>query len=141
MINNLLKKIFISIIIILIVSFVGSVPVNAQLKPLPTYDPAFLPAGNKVDVVPLSSLEDLFSNIIQISVYLVGLAAFVVFIGGGIKYITSGGDPKATQQAQQTITMSLAGLFLLAAAWLLLKFIENFTGVKVTIFQIPKALP
>lgn len=89
------------------------------------------------DVVTLCALETLFENIVRISVYLVGLAAFITFIVGGIKYLTSGGDPKGTQQAQQTITMAIAGLFLLAAAWLILKFIKDFTGVDVTVFKIP----
>jgi len=91
----------------------------------------------KDGVVTLCALEPLFENFIKISVYLFGLAAFIVFIGGGIKYLTSGGDPKGTQQAQQTITMSLAGLFLLAAAWLILNLIKEFTGVNVTIFELP----
>lgn len=103
----------------------------ADIKPLPTV------ADQTVDVIGLCALETLFSNIVQMSVYLVGLTAFVAFLVGSFKYMTSGGDPKATQQAQQTITMAIAGIVLLIAAWLILKFVKEFTGVDVTVFEIP----
>jgi hypothetical protein len=103
----------------------------AQIQPLPTV------ANAPVDVVGLCALETLFSNFVQISAYLVGLTAFVVFLGGAFKYMTSGGDPKGTQQAQQTLTMAIVGIVLLVAAWLILKFVSDFTGVNVTIFKLP----
>ncbi len=89
------------------------------------------------DVVGLCALETLFSNFVQMSAYLFGLAAFVAFLAGAFKYMTSGGDPKATQSAQQTITMSIAGIVLLVAAWLILSFVKEFTGVNVTVFKLP----
>lgn len=94
-------------------------------------------AKSPEDPVTLCALETLFSNFVQISAYLVGLAAFVAFLMGAFKYMASGGDPKGTQQAQQTITMAILGIVLLVAAWLILKFVKEFTGVNVTVFEIP----
>ena len=104
----------------------------AAIVPLPT-----VANTQSVDVVGLCALETLFGNIVQMSVYLVGLTAFVAFLAGAFKYMTAGGDPKSTQQAQQTITMAIAGVVLLVAAWLILKFVKDFTGVDVTVFSLP----
>lgn len=103
----------------------------ADIKPLP------IVANQAIDVVGLCALETLFSNIVQMSVYLVGLTAFVAFLVGSFKYMTGGGDPKATDQAKQTITMAIAGVILLVAAWLILSFVKEFTGVNVTVFELP----
>ena len=59
-----------------------------------------------------------------------------MFIVGGFKYVTSGGDPKKVQAAQATLTYAILGLVLALLAWFILVFIEKFTGVKVTEFRI-----
>jgi len=60
-----------------------------------------------------------------------------MFISGGFKYLTSGGNEKSVASASSTLTMAILGLVGIIASWLILKFIQNFTGVNVTIFQIP----
>lgn len=85
-----------------------------------------------------SDLEPIIGNIIRISVSLAGIALFVMLVLGGIQYLSSGGDPKATQQAKNTITYGIIGISLFALAWFALLFIERFTGVKVTTFTIPQ---
>lgn len=84
----------------------------------------------------LQQLEDLFQNIISVVVGLAFIATLVMLISAGFKYLTSGGEPKAIQQAHQTVTWTLLGILFLAIAWLVLQLIENVTGVKVTIFDI-----
>ena len=86
----------------------------------------------------LQDFEYVFSRILTIAVPFLGIAAFIVLIEGGFKYLTSGGDPKKTAGAQQTITYALVGLILLASVYIIFKLIESFTGVQVTIFNIPK---
>jgi len=61
-----------------------------------------------------------------------------MLIVGGFKYLTSGGDQKATASAQQTLTFAVVGLVLLVLAFLVFRLIEQFTGVNVTNFVIPQ---
>ncbi len=67
-----------------------------------------------------------------------GLAVFVMFLVGGFQYLTSMGDPKGAESAKNTLTYAVLGLVLVIAAWFIIQFIETFTGVTVTIFEIPK---
>jgi len=88
-------------------------------------------------VATIQGFECLFANILQIIVSVAGLAFFIMFIIGGFKYLTSGGDPKKTAAASSTLTMAIVGIVGVIASWLILLFIQNFTGVNVTIFSIP----
>jgi len=65
-----------------------------------------------------------------------GFLSFIALIVGGFRYITARGDPKAIAAAQSSITWAIAGLGLIIVAWLILLFIEKFTGVQVTIFKL-----
>lgn len=93
------------------------------------------------DVPTIQCLEIVFSNILFVAAGLAMLALFVMFLVGGFKYLTSGGDPKATAAAQQTLTYAILGLGLMAIAYLIFKIIESFTGVPVTTFTIPTGAP
>ena len=81
------------------------------------------------DVATIKSFETLFTNVIGIAITLIGLTTFAMIITGGIKYLTSGGDPKATETAQATITQGVIGLVLAVASYFILLGISNFTGV------------
>jgi len=69
---------------------------------------------------------------------LAGIAAFIMLIVGGFQFLTAGGDPKKTQAASSTLTYAIFGLVAVIAAWFILLFIEKFTGVRITDFDIPK---
>ena len=87
----------------------------------------------------LDQIEQVFSNVISVMVGLGFIAMLMLLVFAGFKYLTSGGEPKAIQAAHQTATWALLGVIFMAVAWLILQLIENFTGVKVTVFDI-KAL-
>jgi hypothetical protein len=61
----------------------------------------------------------------------------VVFITGGFKLLTAGGDAKKAGEAQQTITLGVVGIIVAIGAWFILRLIQQFTGVNVTEFVIP----
>jgi len=86
----------------------------------------------------ISDLEVVFSRILRMAIPAAGIAAFLMLIAGGFKYLTSGGDPKKSQEAQQTITYAIIGLILLVSAYIIINFISTFTGVPVGKFEIPK---
>lgn len=95
------------------------------------------------DVIPtqngaatLVGLETVFGNVVGILLGFAGIALFILLIVGGFKYITAGGDPKGVDSAKKTITYAIGGIVLIAAGYLILKFITQFTGVDVTQFKI-----
>lgn len=96
---------------------------------------------NGVEIPTIQCLEIVFGNILYVAVGLAVLALFVMFLVGGFKYLTSGGDPKATTAAKQTLTYAVLGLGLMAIAFLIFRIIESFTGVPVTTFSIPTGSP
>lgn len=91
------------------------------------------------EVATIQGLECVFSNVVSVVVSLAGLAVFIVLLVGGLKYLTSGGDPKAQEQAKNTMTYAVFGLVLIVAAYLILNFISTFTGIPGLLnFTIPK---
>lgn len=90
----------------------------------------------KTEAATLKDLEVIFRLILNIVVRLAGVAVFIFLIIGGFQYLTAGGDPKKSESAKNTITYAILGLGLLILAWFILRFIEIFTGIDVTIFKI-----
>lgn len=87
-------------------------------------------------VATIKGFECLFQNILQIVVGAAGLAFFAMFIVGGFKYLTSGGDSKKAAAASSTLTMAVIGVIGVIVSWLVLLFIKNFTGIDVTQFKV-----
>ncbi|MDP3955103.1 MAG: hypothetical protein Q8Q15_01940 [bacterium] len=90
----------------------------------------------KEKAAPLTDLEFIFERILNIATGFAVLAVFIMMVLGGFKLMTAGGDPKATESAKSTITYAIFGLVALVGIWLILKFVEVFTGVTVTKFVI-----
>jgi len=88
------------------------------------------------DVRTLGGLEDVFGRVVSVALGLGGVVLFVMLIAGGFQFITAGGEPQKLEQAKKTLTYAIAGIVLLAMAFLVLRFISNFTGVDVTQFKI-----
>lgn len=84
----------------------------------------------------LTEIEDIFSQFITVVVGLAFVALLVLLLWAGVKYITSGGEPKAVQAAHLIVTWALLGILFLAIAWLILQLIGAFTGVHVTVFDV-----
>ncbi|MDD2822585.1 MAG: hypothetical protein PHQ59_00755 [Candidatus Daviesbacteria bacterium] len=87
------------------------------------------PAGPK-------QLQELFMRIINLAAEAAFVVLLIMLVYAGIKFLTSGGDPKAIGAAGGTITWALLGILFMAIGWLLLLLIKNFTGVDVTQFCI-----
>ena len=84
----------------------------------------------------LDQFEAIVGNVISVIVGLGFIAMLVMVIMAGIKYLTSGGEPKAIQSAHQTLAWALLGLLFFALAWIILQLIHAFTGIDVTVFDI-----
>lgn len=55
------------------------------------------------------------------------LVTIAYIIWGGFDYIMSGEDPKKTAAARQKITNGVIGLIIVAATWIIFKFLVSFT--------------
>lgn len=86
----------------------------------------------------LQGLETVFESVVTSLLALGGIALFLMLLTGGFKYLTSGGDPKAVEGAQKTLTYAIGGLVLLAGSFMILRIIEQFTGANVINFTIFK---
>jgi len=85
----------------------------------------------------LTDILGVLKNIISILAPIAAIAFFIMFLVGGFKFVTSGGDPKAAGAARSTLTFALIGVLLVVASWLILSAIGQFTGVSVTNVSIP----
>ena len=84
----------------------------------------------------LSDLEFVFGNIVKASLGFAAIVLFLLLVTGGLKYLFSGGDPKAVDAAQKTITYAIGGLILILLSYAILLLIKTITGVDVTQFKI-----
>jgi len=96
------------------------------------------PIDNVEGVATLKGFEGIFANVIRLALGFAGIALFVMLLIGGLKYITSGGDPKAAESARKTITFAILGMVLVASAYLLLLLIGSFTGADIGNFVIER---
>ncbi len=87
------------------------------------------------------NLENIdFGGLVTIMVSFVlivaALAFFFIFVIGGIKWITSGGDKGKVESARSQITAGFIGLVIVFAAWAILDIIENFFDVNLRSFNL-----
>ncbi len=88
-------------------------------------------------IATIADLGTIFSNIVKSFLTFAGIVLFVFLLVGGFRYITSGGDPKAVDAAQKTITYAIGGLVVILLSFLVLVLIGNITGVtSITEFNI-----
>ena len=85
---------------------------------------------------PLTGLETIFANVLNVITVLAGFAVLLMLVIGAFRYMTAQGDPKAVGAARSTITWALVGLFFIIAAWFVVLFISQFTGLNLTNFCI-----
>lgn len=79
----------------------------------------------------LTQIEEMVGRVINLFVGLSFIALVVMLVWSGIKFLTSGGEPKAIQSASQTVTWALLGMLFLVLVWLILQLVANFTGIDV----------
>lgn len=79
---------------------------------------------NKVDNgTKADALGGLIQNIINILLFIVGVAAVVMIIIGGLKYVTSNGDSSAITSAKNTIMYAIIGLVVAGIAYAIVNFV------------------
>ncbi|MBI3290131.1 hypothetical protein HYZ78_01915 [Candidatus Microgenomates bacterium] len=87
-------------------------------------------------VATIKGFEAIFYNLVAIALALAGIVLFIMLIVGGFKFMTAGDNADQAKAAQQTLTYGLFGFVLIVSGFLILKLIEQFTGVPVTLFKV-----
>lgn len=75
--------------------------------------------------------EDLADVIVLVAKWFFTIAliiAVIIFIIGGIQYMTAGGDEEATKKARQKIVYTSIGVAIILLSWLLIRIISGVLG-------------
>ncbi|KKS14680.1 MAG: hypothetical protein UU71_C0021G0003 [Parcubacteria group bacterium GW2011_GWB1_41_6] len=81
-------------------------------------------------ITPLQGILDALIPLLMV-------AAFVVFLWGIIKFITSGGDEEKKKAGKSLIIYGLIGLFVMVAVWGIIKLVQGTFGVTQTDINLP----
>ena len=112
--------------------FLGPNTISAQGKPVELTDKGY---------APLTELETIFANILNVITVLAGFAVLLILVIGAFRYMTAQGDPKAVGAARSHITWAFIGLFFIVVAWLIILLLDQFTGINLTTFTITEPPP
>lgn len=85
--------------------------------------------GKPDSVTTLSCIPYLFENVVTAAFLFAGIIALIFIILSGIKFLTSGGDPKQLEGARNTLTYAILGFILILLSFAILNFISGITGV------------
>ena len=80
-------------------------------------------------VVTLACISPILTNLLFWLFALVGIAAVILVIYAGVRFILSGGDAKQIEGARKIITYALIGLAVVLLSFVVLNLISVITGV------------
>jgi len=127
---HFIKKSFVGIIVLaaLVLPSLLMVPVSAQVSE-EAKDAACEGLGAVGDSCDEanggSSISSLIASAIGILSFIVGVAAVIVLIIGGLKYITSAGDSNSVASAKSTVLYAVIGLVIAILAQGIVQFVLN----------------
>jgi hypothetical protein len=74
-----------------------------------------------------NQLEDTIQFAVNLLTMIVGIAAVIMIIVNGLKYISSGGDSNAVSSAKSGITYAIVGLIIVALAQVIVRYVISNT--------------
>lgn len=80
-------------------------------------------AGSAVCKAQGDSLGPMIHTVVNILLYILGAAAVVMIVIGGLRYTTSNGDSGAIKSAKDTILYSVIGLVIAILAYAIVNFV------------------
>ncbi|HLD02044.1 MAG TPA: hypothetical protein VJC10_04165 [Patescibacteria group bacterium] len=81
-------------------------------------------------IATLKCVPILFQNLVNAGLTLAGVIAVIFIIWSGIKFVTSGGDPKQVEGARKTLTFAIIGLLIVLLSFFIIFVISYLTGAK-----------
>ena len=125
---NYFKK-FISYITIIVIGLIMIAPISAQAATDASKEAlcggAGLVGGGSGCAAPSgsTSVDTVVKRSINLFSAIIGIIAVVMIMVGGLKYITSQGDPNNTATAKNTILYAAIGLVVVALAQVIVRFV------------------
>lgn len=89
--------------------------------------------GNFPPAGIFTSFGDVATTVVTILMGISGSIAIILIIIAGIKFVTSGGDPKKLAAAQATITYAIIGIAVTVLAFIILAALQEFLGSSVEV--------
>ena len=83
------------------------------------------------DTLPNVGIIQVIQAVIKFILIVAFIAAFIMLLIGGIRWILAGGDEKAVSSARSTITAALIGLVIVLLSFAIIKLVEAFFGVTI----------
>lgn len=77
------------------------------------------------DGTDANDLTNLIKNVVNVLLFIVGVAAVIMIIIGGLRYVTSSGDQSQVTAAKNTILYSVVGLVVAALAYAIVNFVVD----------------
>lgn len=74
---------------------------------------------------PGQPIGSTLGDIVNIISLIVGIAAVIMIVIGGFKFVTSGGDSNAVKSARSTIIYAIVGLIVVLLAQVIVRFVLN----------------
>ena len=70
-----------------------------------------------------AGLTTTIQGVIQVLLFIVGVAAVVMLIIGAIRFVASGGDSQATTAAKNTVIYAIIGIIVAVLAYAIVRFV------------------
>ena len=80
-------------------------------------------SSSQGDDVPKDLAGDVFKNVVNILLFIIGAVSVIMLIYGGIRYTTSGGNANSVTAAKNTIMYSIIGLVVAILAFAVVQFV------------------
>ena len=78
----------------------------------------------------LQCIPYVIGNLIAATLFFAGIAAVVIIIMAGYKFITSGGDVKKVSSAKATLAFAIIGLIIIIFSFLIINLIAYLSGTQ-----------
>jgi len=103
---------------------------HAQAQPWSGCTQSVSTPNGTEQIASLKCLPIVFSNVVTAALEFVGAVAVILLVYAGIRFVTSGGDPKQVAAARQIITYAIIGLVIVLCSFGIIMFISYITGAK-----------
>lgn len=87
------------------------------------------------EAAQLTDISTYIGNVLKAAIPMIGLLSFIMLLVGGFTFLSGAGNPDSMKKGKAILGGAVTGIVLAILSWLILLFIENVLGAKVTNFQ------
>jgi hypothetical protein len=127
-----MKKIILTAFVFAITLVLGQqlLPASASAATDPNVCQGIMATGATSCTNDGGKITGIVRTVINLLSIIVGVAAVIMIIVGGLKYVTSQGESSATASAKNTILYAIIGLVIAAIAQFLVHYVLSKAGAK-----------